>query len=173
MNLSAYFDYLEEFATNHKEIGHTDNAKRFFRVDIEELDNAFRTRANYPLVAALNPIINSTAALSTNIRLNYQGSLLLLDQIKDKGDALERSTKENKLLAIATDFTTKLINDRRSYDIANKTFVLAGLDFGSFNLELVPDRYTSMCGVLLTFRFNDALPQFDISKWNNESKYTV
>jgi hypothetical protein len=173
MNLTSYFQYLEEFAANHKEIGHTENTQRFFRVDIEELDNAFRSRANYPLVAALNPIFSSSAALSTNIRLNYQGSLLLLDNIKDKGDALDRKTKENKMLAIAIDFATKMINDRRSYDIANKAFVLEGLDFGSFNLELVPENYTSMCGVLLSFRFNDPFPQFDASKWNNESRYQV
>ena len=173
MNLDSYFNYLKEFATDHKQILHDPATPRFFRVDIEELDNALRSKANYPLVAALNPTISTGASISTNTRKNYQGALLLLNTIKDKGNAVERSTKEDVLWTIAEDFITKFINDRRSYDIANKKYVLSGLDLNGFTLELVPESYTSMCGVLVGFRFNEALSAFDASRWNNQSRYQV
>ena len=173
MNLDSYFNYLKEFATDHVEIGHTTEAARFFRVDIEELENAFRTNANYPLVAALNPTLNTSGAISSNTRKNYQGAILILNNITDKGDAIERSTKESALLTIAEDFIAKFINDRRSYDSAAGKFVLAGLDLNGFNIELAPDRYTSLCGVLLSFRFNEALTQFNVSRWQNQTRYEV
>lgn len=173
MDLEAYFNYLKEFAVDHKSIGHTDEAPRFFRVDISELDNAKRSKIHYPAVAALNPAFGTTAEISTNVRIQYNGALVLLDKVQDRGDAEDRATKENALLQTAIDFITKFINDRRKYDEANEAYILPGLNLSSFNLDLVPNEYTSVCGVMLSFNWNVPLKQFDESNWNNQTRYTV
>lgn len=173
MDLTAYFDYLEGFATNHKSIGHTENELHFFRTDVEELDNARRSKINYPAVAALNPVISTSAQISTNVRVQYQGALVVLDQVTDRGDSAERSTKEAQIISILEDFITKFLNDRRSYDMGAKQYTLPGLSLDSFSIDLVPTSYTSVCGAMLSFRWNEPLKQFDAAQWNNESRHTV
>lgn len=173
MDLSAYFEYLEEFAGNHKSIGHTSDELHFFRTDVEELDNAKRSKIHYPAVAALNPTINTSAQISTNVRVQYQGAIVLLDRISDRGNNADRSAKEADLIAIVEDFITKFINDRRTYELSKKGYTLPGLNLGGFMIDLVPNTYTSVCGVMLSFNWNEPLKQFDASKWNNVSRHTV
>jgi|GEM_PF-3455984 len=172
MDLTAYFDYLKSFAVNHNSIGHTDDNKHYFRVDINELENAKRSVANYPAVAAMNPIYSVSGAISSNMRKQYQGNLIILDKITDKGDAIERTDKESALMEIAEDFISKFINDRKSFDEGEQGFALPGLDFNGFTTELIPESYTSLCGVLIGFRFNEPLKRFDASRWDNETLYT-
>ena len=67
-------------------------------------------------------------------------------------------------MAIAKDIIQKNINDRRN-------FTLPGLDISAFKMELVPERYVPLCGVLVSFSHNESLGQFDASRWNNNPIY--
>jgi len=163
-NLNAYFQYLEDIARDHKSILHTVAEEHFFRTDIEELENALRSKINFPALAAMNPFIDGEAQALSNTRITWRGSFLLLDQVKDKGDFVDRNNKESALLEIAKDIIQKMINDRRN-------FTLPGLDISAFKMELVPERYVPLCGVLISFSYNEPLGQFDASRWNNNPLY--
>jgi hypothetical protein len=163
-NLNAYFQYLEDIARDHKSILHQDAEEHFFRTDIEELDNALRSKIHFPALAAMNPFIDGDAQALSNTRITWRGSFILLDRVKDKGDFAERNSKEAALMAIAKDIIQKNINDRRN-------FTLPGLDISAFKMELVPERYVPLCGVLVSFSYNESLGQFDPSRWNNNPIY--
>lgn len=163
-NLSAYFHYLEQIARDHKSILHQDQEEHFFRTDIEELENALRSKIHFPALAAMNPFLDGEAQSLSNTRITWRGSFLLLDKVKDKGDFATRSAKESVLVEIGRDIIKKFINDRRNFD-------LQGLDVSAFKMELVPERYIPLCGVLITFSYNESLGQFDASRWNNNPIY--
>jgi len=173
MNIEKYFAYLEELATQHVEIGHALGTPKFFRVNINELDNAFKGRVGWPLLAAMDPLVNTEAQIESNMRLSIRGSVLILDRLNDKGDFAARLALEQKCFAIARDIILKMLNDRKSYALANKSFVLPGIDLNSFDIELVPDTYTGFAGCLLNFKWNHPLGQFDASRFANVEKYEL
>jgi len=163
-NLSAYFLYLEQIARDHKSILHQDQEAHYFRTDIEELENALRSKIHFPAFAAMNPYLDGDAQSLSNTRITWRGSFMLLDKVQDKGDFAERNTKESALLEIGRDIIKKFINDRRN-------FTLPGLDISAFKIELVPERYVPLCGVLISFSYNEPLGQFDASRWNANPIY--
>ena len=173
MNVEEYFAYLEDLATRHVAIGHSTSAPRFYRVNIEELDNAIGRKAEWPLLAAMNPLMNTEAQIESNMRLSIRGSVLILDRLEDKGDFAARLAIEQKCFGIARDLILKMLNDRKSYALANKSFVLPGLDLNSFDIELVPDTYTGFAGCLLNFKWNHPLGQFDASRFTGVEKYEL
>jgi len=163
-NLSAYFLYLEQTTRDHRSILHQDQEEHFFRTDIEELANALRSKIHFPALAAMNPYLDGDAQNLSNTSITWRGSFMLLDKVQDNGDFAERNTKESALLEIGRDIIKKFINDRRN-------FTLPGLDISAFKMELVPERYVPLCGVLISFSYNEPLGQFDASRWNNNPIY--
>lgn len=172
-DLTQYFAYFEDIATRHKSILHTQNTPRFFRADIEEFEDAMRSKANFPALVALNPAFGSQAQSIKNIRLRYTGGIMLVNTVQDNGNPSERSTKETALIAIARDIMTKMVNDQEQYSLSAKAQVLPELDLSAFSLELIPQRYPSLCGVLMQFQFGDKLGLLDESRWNGVTHYTV
>jgi len=173
MNVEAYFEYLEDLATRHVDVQHSLSTKRFFRVDFEELDDAIGREAHWPLLAALNPLMNVEAQAASNMRLAIRGSVMILDRLPGKRDFAQRLAVEQKCFAIARDLILKMVNDRKTYDLENKAFALPGLDFNSFDLELVPERYTGFAGCLLQFKWNHPLGQFDASRFDGVENYEL
>lgn len=160
----TYFDFIESLATKHKSILHTPAAPRFFRTDIDEFDSALRTKANFPLITTTNPLISVDAKNTSNLRAVWSGSILFLDRIRDKGDFQERNAKEAALQQIAKDFLLLIILESQRRDGSTPIQSIADADFG---MELVPNRYTSLCGVLLTFEWNESIGEADLSRWND------
>lgn len=167
-----YFAYLESMATNHKAILHTAETPHFFRVDINELDQALRKKANFPLIAVPNPSLSANAEIQTNTRIETQGSLLVLQNLTDVNSITIRNNAETTCFNIALDCMHKMLNDRKKYEAGKTSFALPGLNANSFSFELVPNQYTSFAGVLLVFTYNAPAGMFDPNKWNNETKYT-
>lgn len=173
MNVQDYFDYLEDLATRHMDIHHRLNTPRFYRVDIEELQNAIGRKTEWPILAAMNPLMSVETQAASNMRLAIRGSVLILDRLEGKKDFAQRLTVEQKCFAIARDLILKMVNDRKSYDLENKAFALPGLDFNSFDIELVPDRYSGFAGCLMQFKWNHPLGQFDASRFDGVEKYEL
>lgn len=168
MNLTEYFAYLEAMATNHTQVLHSASNKRFFRTDVEELDNAIKTRMNRDtvVVGAQNPELTTQARTQSNTRLQYRGSVLIMKHVKDSGNFSERLQAEDLCRSIAIDFITRMMEDRKSYDAGNKAFALPGIDLDAFTLALIPRRYKSFAGILLGFAFNEPLPLYNANNWN-------
>jgi hypothetical protein len=173
MNVEKYFAYLEDLASRHVEIHHRPDGPHFFRVAINELQNAIGRKAQWPILAALNPIMATETQGASNMRLSIRGSVLILDRLEGKMDFAQRLEVEQKCFAIARDVILKMVNDRKSYDLDGNTFALSGLDFNSFEMELVPDTYNGFAGCLLQFKWNYPLGQFDASRFDGVETYTL
>lgn len=173
-SINEYFDFLEGYAADHLEVlHHAEAAPHFFRADIDEFENAYKRGMHFPAVAALNPTLDTSMQSITNVRLVWRGALMIMERISKPGDFGQRQALEHKCLGIARDFMLRMINDRQQYAPNQKQHILAGLDVGSFNLELIPNRYTALTGVLLQFTFNFPLGRFDASKWDGVAKYSI
>jgi hypothetical protein len=173
-NLTEYIDYFRVVAQNHKLIKHSTQTKRFVRVNLFELDNSLSVSMNYPLLALEKPYFQSGGDSRANMRWNKVGALLIMDKVGDKGNFDAQHLAENKCVEIAMDIAAKMEKDARLYVNANKDFFLSGLDHDSFTIEVLPaPLHGFLYGCRLSFRWNDPAPRFDISKWDNETDYSI
>ncbi len=172
MNLSEYFDYFFKMAENHKLIGHTNQEKHAFLVELFSLEESLRSAVHWPLVAVETPMKESQNSTFANLRWSWHGAILILDKWSDQGDTTKGEEVDNRCLQIAEDFVAKMVKDRRDYSVANKAFVLEGLDAASLSIEVVPRGWGDFKGCRLSFDFGEPMARFDASKWNNESIHT-
>ncbi len=173
MTLQDYLDYFTEIATNHKLIGHTEQMRHVFRVDVHELSTSLRSGVHWPLLGIETPILSSMGNSYANPRWVYNGAILILEKASDKYYTTQVTLTDDKTLGIAKDIVAKMIKDRKDWDSTQKAFVLQGLELGSFDLETVPLGFGDFKGWRLSFQFNEPMPRFDISKWNNETNASL
>ena len=167
-----YSEYFETVARNHKGIGHTDQEKHFTHVEMGELEN--------DLVARLKPVILAITAPSyqasgnhANLRWTVSGGLFLLDKLEDQNNFDKAQELITGCRDIAEDIQAKMIKDRKDWDAANKRHVLPGLEENSFQIRPLHFEWRPMVGVMMSFSWNHPRARFDLSKWNNETDYSI
>lgn len=174
MNYPEYISYFETVAKNHKQIKHSATVKRFYRVNIYDLENSIQTNANFPGLALEKPTWRMTGEGYANKRWSLHGGLLILLVVADQQNALAQDAAEETARQICDDIRAKMIKDRKLYDAGNLDYTIPGLEHDSFSIELIPSPiHGYLYGARLTWVMNEPAAQFDVSKWDDEVDYDV
>jgi hypothetical protein len=81
---SQLVSYFENLARKHKEIGHTDTEKHFFRMEIDEvLAGINRTDVKHPFLILEGYSYDFMDNKSDNLLKNRRGAFVLLDHVAD------------------------------------------------------------------------------------------
>jgi len=171
---SEYVTYFEKVARNHLEIAHTDNARRFFPIDLAELVNHLQSFEGMPAMGLERPFW-STAGQFANIRLRKTGALMIFDRCHDPMDFTKLEEVYSRCFKICNDIRAKMVKDAKLWDEDLLDFIIPGLDPGSFTMEPMPPgvaKDSTIYGVRLSFVFDEGAEIFDPVKWNeDESDY--
>lgn len=163
----TYADYFETIATNNKLIGHvagSDDTKRFYALDIEEvLTGQRRNFTGYSLILE-NMESNFFDGLSDNVREYQQAAFSVVKNYDARGTSHSALiTILDEAYKIVKQIQSKIYKDR-------KNRVFSGLDINSFHLHKVGPILTSAYGYRCTFQFNEpAWLKFIPADWNNET----
>jgi len=172
-NFETYRAYFLAVAENHKQIKHTPAEKRFFGINIFELEDSLKGKANFPFLGLERPQWYSGGQGYANIRFNMQGALMIVDKVKQRDFADYDRVMQN-CVEIATDIMTKMIKDARLYDDGELDFTLPGLKHDGFRIEPMPEpMHGFMYGCRLSWQWDVPVDYFDITKWDNEVDYGI
>jgi len=84
---SQLVTYFENLARTHVDIGHTDQEKHFFRMEVDEvLAGINRTDVKYPFLILEGYGYDFTDSKSDNLLKNRSGAFMLLDHVSDSSD---------------------------------------------------------------------------------------
>ncbi len=79
--------YFENLARLHKDIGHSDNEKHFFRMELDEvLAGINRTDVKHPFLILEGYGYDFTDNKSDNLLKNRRGAFMLIDHVSDSSD---------------------------------------------------------------------------------------
>lgn len=168
----GYYEYMESIARNHKEIGHTDAEPHYAHIEIGELDNLTTKQMSFAALAAMSPTYQMQGNHS-NLRWEVQAGVFVIDKVERSGYFEVWKQTQEKCRRIADEIRAKMVKDRKLYELNNQAFALPGLDETSFQIRSLAMEYDPMAGVMLTFRYNEPAERFDLSKWNNETDYSI
>jgi len=84
---SALVTYFENLARMHRDIGHSDSKKHFFRMEVDEvLSGITRTDVAYPFLILEGYGYDFSDSKSDNLLKNRRGAFMLLDHVSDPSD---------------------------------------------------------------------------------------
>lgn len=160
MKPSDYISYFENIARRHKSILHTDSAKHFYRMDIDEVLTGLRTDIRYKVLILENHEGKFTDQLSDNIYEIQSGAFLVLDNLAKNGDYNAIATIQDACYQIGLDIYSWIKKDKAAR-------VLPGIDINSFAYQKVGPLFDNAYGYRFTFNISKANGlAFDASKWN-------
>lgn len=174
MTYSRLVDYFEAVATNHKQILHSAQNKRFFGIDLSDLVNSLKHIGATPCLALERPFY-STGGQYANVRLIKNAAIMIFDRYTDPLDYARIETVYNTCYQIAEDVIAKMIKDAKVYDETAADYLLPGLNPSTFSIEPIPLGYADggLTGVRLSWQFSAGLERFDADKWNDEDDYAL
>lgn len=166
MTINDFITYFETASANHKAILHNNPDKHFCRVRVQEVLTGMNGGIQYPAVALEIPELDTEDQLSDNIRDDFSGAVLFLYPV-EPNDFVGEINAINDAFELAKDFRAKMMNDRRKD-------VLKNLDPRKFKIVEVGPVYNNLYGARLDFGFDmPANLWLDVSKWNNETAWSI
>ena len=164
---SQLVSYFESLARLHKDIGHSDSEKHFFRMEIDEvLGGINRTDVKHPFLILEGYGYDFTDDKSDNLLKNRRGAFMLIDHVSDQTDydAIQ-STWEN-MEEIGDELLVKMKADKRN-PLAP---AIRDFDFSSIEAALLANESDGNYGIRFTYvltspRSNEVNPD----KWLNPS----
>lgn len=173
MDYQAYKDYFQAIAENHKQVKHSASNKRFFGINIFELEDSLQGKANFPFIGLERPNLNAEGRSFANLRWQHTGAILIVDKVSQR-DPSSHDAVIQKCSEIAKDIVAKMVKDAKVYSDQDKDYVLPDLQHQSFNIEAMPaPLHGFMLGVRLSFAWGEGMEFFDVSKWDDEADYGI
>ena len=164
---SALVAYFENLARMHKDIGHTDSEKHFFRMEVDEvLAGINRTDVEYPFLILEGYGYDFTDSKSDNLLKNRRGAFMLLDHVSDPSDFDAIHDVWDHMEEIGDELLVKMKTDKRN-PLAP---VIRDFQFNASEATLIANEIDGSYGIRFTYtltspRAND----IDPTKWITEA----
>ena len=168
---SQLISYFENLARLHKDIGHTDSEKHFFRMEFDEVLNGIsRTDVKYPFLILEGYSYDFTDDRSDNLLKNRRGAFMLIDHVCDQSDYdLVQRVWEN-MEEIGDELLMKMKKDKRN-PLAT---AIRDFDFSKVEATLLANEIDGNFGLRFTYVLTS--PQnndVDPGKWLNQENGPV
>ena len=160
---SELVSYFERLARRHKDIGHTDTEKHFFRMEIDEvLAGINRQDVKHPFLILEGYGYDFTDNKSDNLLKNRNGAFMLLDHVSDPTDFDAIHAVWDHMEEIGDELLVKMKNDKRNLLAP----VVSGFEFSSSEATLIANDIDGNYGLRFSYtltspRSNDV----DTTKW--------
>lgn len=156
MTYTELTTYFNAIATNHKEIGHTEETKRFFRMNIEEILSGSRTVTHYPFLVLENFEQRLGASALDNIQKYQTVAFMVLDKVAiDNFDAQDEVMQST--LNICEQIVAKIKKDMLDYKsrASGYTELIKDLNVNNISFNAVSNVFDNCYGYRVTFTINE------------------
>ena len=163
---SQLVTYFENLARMHKEIGHTDSEKHFFRMEVDEvLAGINRTDVKHPFLILEGYGYDFTDNKSDNLLKNRRGAFMLIDHVSDITDFDAIHAVWDHMEEIGDELLVRMKADKRN-PLAP---AVRNFEFSSSEATLIANESDCNYGIRFTYtltspRSNDVDPD----KWLEE-----
>jgi hypothetical protein len=161
---SQLVSYFENLARLHKDIGHTDSEKHFFRMEVDEvLGGINRTDVKYPFLVLEGYSYDFTDSKSDNLLKNRRGAFILMDHVPDSSDYETIQQVWENMEEIGDELLVRMKADKRS-PLAP---AVRDFDFSSVEAMLIANELDGNYGIRYSYTLtspqtNEVNPE----KWN-------
>ncbi len=115
----TFSEYIEQLAREHKAIGHKEGECHFSDLS-EDAQNAFsHLRMHYPCVV-VDEGGSAFGGSDSQPYLTDYYMVLLVDHVRDTGDANEVRSVFQNMKGVAKDFLKRMVRDRRTVRLMNR-----------------------------------------------------
>ena len=160
---SQLVSYFENLARLHKDIGHTDSEKHFFRMEVDEvLAGINRTDVQYPFLILEGYSYDFTDNKSDNLLKNRRGAFMLIDHVSDPSDFEAIQTVWENMEEIGDEILVRMKADKRN-PLAP---AVRDFDFSSVEAMLIANEMDGNYGIRFTYVLTSPKTnEVDQSKW--------
>lgn len=160
---SQLVSYFENLARLHKDIGHTDSEKHFFRMEVDEvLAGINRTDVKYPFLILEGYSYDFTDNKSDNLLKNRQGAFMLLDHVSDSSDYQAIHEVWENMEEIGDELLVRMKADKRN-PLAP---AVHDFDFSSVEALLIANEMDGNYGIRFTYVLTSpGTNEVDPNKW--------
>jgi hypothetical protein len=153
MKYLDYVTYWKNIAINLKEISHTDDVKRFCRMNIEEVFNGLRTELSIisaPCLILESYQMNVEDRLSDNLRDKKTGAIWVVKHVpEDTFDAEDTVLGETEICILK--IISKLKKDKSTNQL------IKHIDLSSINVNKTAKLWDNCIGWRMEFTIDDSL----------------
>lgn len=160
---SELISYFESLARMHKDIGHRDMEKHFFRMEIDEvLAGINRTDVKTPFLILEGYGYNFTDNKSDNLLKNRTGAFMLVDHVSDSTDMNAIHEVWDRMEEIGDELLIRMKNDKRDPTVK----AVRDFDFSSVEATLIATEMSNHYGIRYTYTLTSARSnEVDPEKW--------
>ena len=164
---SQLVSYFENLARLHKDIGHTDSEKHFFRMEVDEvLGGINRTDVKYPFLILEGYSYDFTDSKSDNLLKNRRGAFILMDHVPDSSDYETIQQVWENMEEIGDELLVRMKTDKRN----PLSPAVRDFEFSSVEAMLIANELDGNYGIRYTYtltsqRTNEVNPE----KWNTQN----
>ena len=145
---SQLVSYFENLARLHKDIGHTDSEKHFFRMEVDEvLGGINRTDVKYPFLILEGYSYDFTDDKSDNLLKNRRGAFMLIDHVSDQTDFESIQSAWENMEKIGDELLVKMKADKRN-PLAP---AIRDFDFSTVEASLLANESDGNYGIRFTY----------------------
>jgi hypothetical protein len=145
---SQLVNYFENLARNHKDIGHSNSEKHFFRMEVDEvLGGINRTEVRHPFLILEGYGYDFTDDKSDNLLKNRRGAFMLIDHVSDLSDFEAIQDVWEKMEEIGDELLVKIKADKRN-PLAP---AIRDFDFSSVEASLLANESDGNFGIRFTY----------------------
>lgn len=158
--------YFENIARKHKDIGHTDSEKHFFRMEIDEvLGGISRTDVKHPFLILEGYGFSYTDNKSDNLLKHREGAFILLDHVSDPTDFAAIHAAWDRMEQIGEEILVKIKTDKHN----PLTPVIRDFDFSQVQGTIIANEIDGNYGIRFTYSLTSSRPSdIDPEKWLSE-----
>lgn len=160
---SELVSYFEMMARRHKDIGHSDTEKHFFRMEVDEvLGGINRQDVKHPYLILEGYGFDFTDSKSDNLLKNRRGAFILLDHVSDPTDFDAIHAVWDHMEEIGDELLVKMKTDKKN-PLAP---VVRGFDFASADGTLIGNEMDGNYGIRYSYTLTSPRSnEVDEGKW--------
>ncbi|MCD4681127.1 MAG: hypothetical protein K8S00_12150 [Bacteroidales bacterium] len=147
---SEIIAYFENIARKHVAIGHTDEEKHFFRLELDEVLTGLNSKINFPALILEGYDFDFTDSRSDNVIKNRSGAFILLDHCRDNHDFDRIHQIWDNLEEIGDDILIKILKDKRDRNI--KT--IRNFDMNDIQAVLIANEVGQNYGIRYSYKIS-------------------
>ncbi len=145
---SQLVSYFENLARLHKDIGHTDSEKHFFRMEVDEvLGGINRTDVKHPFLILEGYGYDFTDDKCDNLLKNRRGAFMLIDHVSDQTDFEAIQTVWENMEEIGDELLVRMKSDKRN-PLAP---AIRDFDFSTVEASLLANELDGNYGIRFTY----------------------
>ena len=163
-SFSDIISYFKKLATEHIQIGHTDDEKHFYRFEIEEVLSGLKN-VNYPALVLEGYSYSLRDNRSDNTIKEREGAFMLLEHMSDPDDIDKMHEIWDRQEGICDDIIARIKADKRKPNC----LAVRDFDLNSVKVLLIANKFDNTYGIRCHYTISSPLPMdFDPDKWNIE-----